>query len=127
MTLNRSSKKKKSNTGKKVLYAFTSLLGVVVILMSVAYGGFYHYYSKMNIVNTDDYDYGPVSDMDIIDSEVSASDSNTGVASDVNQSVDQGYGADNLVYDFSDPDITNIMVVGTDSRKKGLWRTRSDA
>jgi len=127
MTVNRSNKKKKSNTGKKVLYALTSVLGVVVILMSVAYGGFYHYYSKMNIVNTDDYGYGPVSDMDMIDNDVSDSDAYEGVASDVSQSAVQRYGTGDLVYDFSDPDITNIMVVGTDSRKRGLWRTRSDA
>ena len=125
--LSRPRKKKKSNVGQKILYAVTSILGVIVILMSVAYGGFYHYYSKMNIVNTDEYNYEPVSDVDLINEDVSGTDAASDTASDVSQPADQPYGTGNLVYDFSDPDITNIMIVGTDSRKKGLWRTASDA
>ena len=49
---------KKGSVLKKISYVLISLLGVVVILMSVAYGAFYHYYSKMNIVDgNDDFEY----------------------------------------------------------------------
>ena len=51
--------------GKKILYALTALLGVVVILMSCAYGVFYHYYSKMNIVKDGEESFEHVSDAEI--------------------------------------------------------------
>lgn len=111
------------SVGKKVLYVFTSLLGVVVILMSVVYGGINHYYSKMTIVDVEKEGYGEyVPDQDYQDGEVSDSDENTDI-----DPKDLPYGATELQYDFSDPDITNIILLGTDSRVRGLWRTASDA
>lgn len=114
----------KSSAGKRALYIFTSLLGVVVILMSVVYGGINHYYSKMTIVDVDKEGYGEyVPDNDLPDEEVSDSDDHTG---DIDPK-DLPYGTTELEYDFSDPDITNIILLGTDSRVRGLWRTASDA
>ena len=114
---------KKNSVGKKLLYAFTSILGVVVILMSVAYGFFYHYYNKLNIVDANNYGY--VSDDDYY-SDVTPTDDVSSAEEEVDP-VDLPYGTKEIVYDFNDPDITNIMIVGTDSRKRGLWRTASDA
>lgn len=116
---------RKSGVGKKILYVFTSLLGVVVILLSVAYGGFRHYYGKMNIMNDEDFEY--VSQIDIREGEdVDYTKVTDGDLKrlDVYDTPEE---QEELVYDYSDPDITNIMLVGTDSRKKGLWRTASDA
>ncbi len=123
----RSSKKRsggKRNVGKKILYIFTSLLGVVVILMSVAYGAFYHYYSKMNITSDKDFEY--VSKLDItegedIDYSKMTDEEREALNYDSDTSSDQ-----ELVYNFTD-DVENILLVGTDSRHKGLYRTRTDA
>ena len=63
---NKSAKKtssKKSSVGKKLAYLLTSMLGIVVIFLSVAYGAFYHYYGKMNITSDEDFEY--VSKIDI--------------------------------------------------------------
>ena len=120
--MSREGKNRKGGVGRKLLYIFTSLLGVAVILASVAYGGFYHYYSKMNIVDVDENGYGYVSDDDINSSEAFDTESQE---EQVNP-WDLPYGEVEYEYDFNDPDITNIMIIGTDSRKKGLWRTATD-
>ncbi|MBQ9902876.1 MAG: LCP family protein [Clostridia bacterium] len=115
--MSQAANKRKSGVGRKILYIFTSLLGVVVILMSVAYGGFYHYYGKMNFIDIEEEGYGYVSEGDFepdVESDVSGESS-------AEEETDDG------TFDFSDPDITNIMVIGTDSRVRGLWRTASDS
>ena len=111
-------KSKRNGVAKKILYAFISLLGVFVILLSVVYGGFYHYYSKMNIVDSDKEGYGAVSDGDISDNDMSDIDITSSEQKDE---------PTDLVYDFDNPDVTNIIILGTDSRNRGLWRTSSDA
>ena len=117
--------RKNGSTGKKILYVFTSLLGVVVILMSVAYGGFYHYYSKLNIVQNDDFEY--VSQIEIRPGQdIDYTKVTEGDLKNLGE-YDKSTDSDEIVYDFSDPDIINIMLVGTDGRKKGLWRTNSDS
>lgn len=118
--------KKRSSVGKKLLYILTSLLGVVVILMSCAYGAFYHYYSKMNIVAAGEEDFLTVSD-----SEPNNDDLDVNTMTDDEKAqleeMNNSYKPGNVDYDFSDPDITNIMILGTDSRRRGRYRTNSDA
>ena len=119
-------RKKRGSVGKKILYLFTSLLGVIVILMSCAYGAFYHYYSRMNIVRSgEDFEY--VSGADLIQDD--EFDKDTMSAEDLKQleEIDQEYKPGNINYDFSDTSITNIMIVGTDSRERGRYRSNSDA
>lgn len=93
------------------------MLGVVVILLSVAYGVFHHYYSKLNTdeISYDPYDY-EISDTDL---KISASDLEA-----LNETLYQDLG-DGL--EFDEKNVTNILLVGTDGRVKGNKRTRSDA
>ena len=122
---NKSAKKtssKKSSVGKKLAYLLTSMLGIVVIFLSVAYGAFYHYYGKMNITSDEDFEY--VSKIDIQQGE----DIDYSTMTDEERAALDAYdnSRGNLVYDFND-DVVNIMLVGTDSRTKGLYRTNSDS
>ncbi len=110
--------------GKKILYALTALLGVVVILMSCAYGVFYHYYSKMNIVKDGEESFEHVSDAEI----------QKGVDLDIDnltdaekKELDQLVQTNEFNFDFSDKDIFNVMILGTDARMRGRYRTNSDA
>lgn len=125
----RSGKKtqKRSSVGKKLLYILTSLFGVVVILLSCVYGAFYHYYSKMNIVTTDDENAQYVSNAEIrpgddIDTDHLSEEDLKQLAE-----IDQTYKAGDINFDFSDSNITNIMIVGTDYRGMGRFRSNSDA
>ena len=126
MILKSGKQKKRSSVGKKLLYILTSLIGVVVILMSCAYGAFYHYYSKMNIVAAGEEDFLTVSD-----SEPNNDDLDVNTMTDEEKAqleeMNNSYKPGNIDYDFSDPDITNIMILGTDARLKGRYRTNSDA
>ena len=108
--------------GKKLAYLLTSMLGIVVIFLSVAYGAFYHYYGKMNITSDEDFEY--LSKIDIQQGE----DIDYSTMTDEERAALDAYdnSGGNLVYDFND-DVVNIMLVGTDSRTKGLYRTNSDS
>lgn len=116
----------RGGVGKKLLYILVSLVGVVVIFMSCAYGAFYHYYSKMNIVADGEEDFEYLSDADIKDSDDLDTDKMTEEEKQQLEDV-AAYHPGEIKFDFSDTDITNIMIVGTDCRGKGRYRTNSDA
>ncbi len=119
-------KSKRSKTVTKLLYVFTSILGVVVILMSCAYGAFYHYYSKMNIVTGNEDNFEDVTGTDVQDGD----EISNNMSEDEKRQLDElanSYGNGKLDFDFSDSDITNVMILGTDSRARGRYRTNSDA
>ena len=107
----------KKKKGGKLAYVLTSLMGVMVILLSVGYGVFHHYYSKLNTSKfSDDPNAYDISDTDlkISDADLKALD----------ETLYQDLG-DGLVFD--ERNVTNIILVGTDSRSRGNKRTRSDA
>ena len=111
---NNAARKKRSG---KVAYVLTSLLGVVVILLSVAYGIFHHYYSKLN---TDNISYGP-DDYEISETDLKISESDLQL---LNETLYEDLG-DGL--EFDEKNVTNILLIGTDGRVGGNKRTRSDA
>lgn len=111
------SNSRKKKKGGKVAYVLTSLMGVIVILLSVGYGVFHHYYNKLNTSGfTDDPDAYDISDTDL---QLSASDLEA-----LDQTLNQDLG-EGLVFD--EKNVTNIMLVGTDARSRGNKRTRSDS
>ena len=118
---------KRGGKGRKVLYTFISLLGVAVIIMSCAYGAFVHYYSKMNIISDGEQDFEYVSDAEIRQGE----DIDTETMSEADlkklEEIGQSYTPGEIDYDYNSADVTNIIILGTDSRKKGRYRTNSDA
>ena len=117
---------KKGSVLKKISYVLISLLGVVVILMSVAYGAFYHYYSKMNIVDgNDDFEY--VSDAEFRQGDDIDTEKMNDEELEKLREIELSYKPGELKYDFSDPDIINIMIAGTDSRLMGRYRTNADS
>ncbi len=118
---------KRSSLGKKILYVFTSLLGVVVILMSCAYGAFYHYYSRMNIISEGEEDFEYVSDAEIRQGEDIDTDTMSEEDLKKLEEIERSYKPGGISFDFSDSDITNIMIAGTDSRMRGRYRTNSDS
>ena len=119
--------KKRSSVGKKLLYLCTSLLGVIVILISCAYGAFYHYYSKMNIVTADDERMQYVSAAEISPGDDIDTDNLSEEDLKQLEEIDQTNTAGDINFDFSDSNITNIMIVGTDYRGMGRYRSNSDA
>lgn len=100
-------------------------MGMIVILLSVGYGIFHHYYSKLNITVDDipDDTYYEVSDADLnlnLDfSSISASDLEA-----LNLMMNNDFSDEPL---FDSKNVTNILLIGTDGRVKGNKRTRSDA
>ena len=43
------------------------------------------------------------------------------------EEIEQSYKPGQINYDYSKADVTNIMILGTDYRKRGRFRTNSDA
>lgn len=147
------SQRKKMTLRTKLLIALGSLLAVVVILICAAYGVFLHYYNKMNItslgdsyelVTAIDYEEDELDENTLTDEERAQIDSlfnedtyqnPDGTASgdemtDPDGAASEPENADDLtgqnIQSVSDKDVINILLVGTDSRKPGNRRSRSD-
>ena len=115
---------KRSSVGKKILYTFTALLGVAVILMSCAYGAFYHYYSRMNIVKDGEDGFEYVSDAQArkgIDLDTDT------MTDEEKKELDEIDLNNDNEFVYSEGDVINVMVLGTDARLRGRYRTNSDA
>lgn len=109
--------KKKMTGKKKAIIALSCVLGVIVILLATAFGVFNHYYSKLNTHSSIENDEIIVSDTDELD------DLTDEQKSELEKYMDSDF-EDGLKFD--DKNVTNILLVGTDSRKKGNQRSRSD-
>ena len=101
----------------KLLVAAGAVLCVIALLLGVAYGVFNHYYSKMNVMNPDDYE------MIVTETDKDLSDLTDEQKAELEKHMDQKVD-DGIKFD--DKNVTNILLVGTDSRKSGNRRSRSD-
>ena len=110
--------KKKLSWEKKVLIAAGSVVGVLLILVAVAFGIFNHYYSKLNVETLDD-DYQVIVTETDKDLEKLTDEQKAELEKHMDEKVDEGL-------KFDDRNVTNILLVGTDSREKGNRRSRSD-
>lgn len=117
-------KKKKSNLKKKVFYVLTSMLGVIVIFLSVAYGLFAHYYGKLN-TQTLPTDYEIVSEVDLEGDDFDNNNLTEDERAKLEQYFNENFDGQQLAFD--DKNVTNILLLGTDARSKGNKRTRTDA
>lgn len=106
----------KNKKREKLTYILTSILGVVVILLSVGYGIFHHYYNKLN---TDGFSDDPNA-YDLSDTDLSLSGSDL---SALDQTLGQDLGGD---LEFDEKNVTNIILLATDSRSRGNRRSRTD-
>ena len=114
----KSNVKKKMSWEKKVLIVAASVMGVLLILLGTAYGVFNHYYSKLNVETLDDDYQVIVTDTDK-DLEELTDEQKAELEKHMDESLDDGL-------KFDDKNVTNILLVGTDSRQKGNRRSRSD-
>ncbi len=114
----KTTKKANMSWEKKVLITAASVVGVLLILVAVAYGVFNHYYSKLNVQSLDD-DYQMVVTATDKDLEALTDEQKAELEKHMDEKVDEGL-------KFDDRNVTNILLVGTDSREKGNKRSRSD-
>ena len=110
--------KKKMSWEKKVLIAAASVACVLLLLVAAAYGVFNHYYNKLNVETLDD-DYPLIVTDTDKDLEELTDEQKAELEKHMDESVDDGL-------KFDDKNVTNILLVGTDSREKGNKRSRSD-
>ncbi len=145
-TTRRDEKKKKLTLRNKVIIALGAVLCVVAILLATTYGVFLHYYNKMNITSLDD-DYEIVTKIDLEDDDINESEltpeekkqldelikdaESTRKDPDQEQDPDQKQTEEkeDITVDkkiTSSRNVTNILLLGTDSRAKGNKRSRTD-
>lgn len=111
--------KKKMTSKKKLIIALCCVLGVIVILFAVSFGVFNHYYSKLNTHSPIENDEIIISDTDTDDLDELTEEQKSELEKYMDSDFEDGL-------KFDDKNVTNILLVGTDSRKKGIQRSRSD-
>ncbi len=119
-----SSGKKKLSLQKKILICLGAVVCVIVILLASVYGVFLHYYNKMNITSIDD-NYDIVTAIDYEEGDIKEDE----LTDEERQKLDElveGNG-DYTAMDVEGRNVTNILLLGTDSRKKGNVRSRTDS
>ena len=147
--------KKKLTLRQKLIVALGIVLGLVIISFASIYGVFLHYYNKMNITSLDDsyeivtaidYEEDELNEKELTDEEraqleqfleeTNASSTNIDgekVESDSEKTKTDKQLNDNdesktsdTITKASSKDVTNILLIGTDSRKSGNRRSRTD-
>ena len=152
-TSEKTSTKKKLTLRQKLIVALGVVLGLVIIVFASVYGVFLHYYNKMNITSINDnyevvtaidYEEDEINDKELTDEEreqldrffeevktLDENDTSSGedkTSSDKTSS-DEETNSENTATESikaTSKDVTNILLVGTDSRQKGTKRSRTD-
>ena len=113
----------------KIIIALGAVLCIVIILLASAYGVFLHYYNKMNVVSINDndeivtaidYDEDDLNDKELTDEE----------RKQLEQLYNEGKSetdGDDTAMKIDNENVTNILLLGTDSREKGNKRSRTDS
>ena len=122
--------KKKFSLRKKAIIILGAVLCLVVIVLATAYGVFLHYYNKMNITSTDDdkivtaidYEDDDINEKDLTEDEKRLLEQ---LFQEINLSENEG-NSDEYESMIANKDVTNILLLGTDSRHKGNRRSRTD-
>lgn len=125
--------KKKLTLRQKVIVALGAVLCLVVIVFASAYGVFLHYYNKMNIsslndndeiVTAIDYEEDEINEKDLSEEERAQLDQ---FFEDANSTEDNK--SDDAAIEIikeNNSDVTNILLLGIDSRKRNVTRSRTD-
>lgn len=119
--------KKIKPKNKKLLIAGFSTLMFLFVILGALYGTFHFYYSKLNIQDAKDLVVEYVDEEEFIKEEQdeNAINSTDEEIQKVNDNIKNNINTNN--YDvISNKDVTNILLIGSDTRKKGQT-ARSDA
>ena len=142
--------KKKTTLRQKAIIIIGAVLCVVIIIFATAYGAFLHYYNKMNITSLDDDEI--VTMIDYVEDEINEQDLTEEEKQQLEQLLEEtnsteetgektgekaGTQTDKQAAPESEEDVgsttknlskdvTNILLLGTDSRLKGNRRSRTD-
>lgn len=128
---------KKLTLRQKLIIALGAVLCVLIILFASAYGVFLHYYNKMNITSDND-NTEIVTAIDYEDDELNENELTNEEREELNKFLDEVNSADEAdsskdadketkVEKVGTKDVTNILLLGTDSRIAGNRRTRTDS
>lgn len=128
---------KKLTLRQKLIIALGAVLCVLIILFASAYGVFLHYYNKMNITSDND-NTEIVTAIDYEDDELNENELTNEEREELNKFLDEVNSADEAdssedadketkVKKVDTKDVTNILLLGTDSRIAGNRRTRTDS
>ena len=128
---------KKLTLRQKLIIALGAVLCVLIILFASAYGVFLHYYNKMNITSDND-NTEIVTAIDYEDDELNENELTNEEREELNKFLDEVNSADEAdssedadketkVKKTDTKDVTNILLLGTDSRIAGNRRTRTDS
>lgn len=128
---------KKLTLRQKLIIALGAVLCVLIILFASAYGVFLHYYNKMNITSDND-NTEIVTAIDYEDDELNENELTNEEREELNKFLDEVNSADEAdssedadketkVKKAGTKDVTNILLLGTDSRIAGNRRTRTDS
>ena len=128
---------KKLTLRQKLIIALGAVLCVLIILFASAYGVFLHYYNKMNITSDND-NTEIVTAIDYEDDELNENELTNEEREELNKFLDEVNSADEAdssedadketkVEKADTKDVTNILLLGTDSRIAGNRRTRTDS
>ena len=128
---------KKLTLRQKLIIALGAVLCVLIILFASAYGVFLHYYNKMNITSDND-NTEIVTAIDYEDDELNENELTNEEREELNKFLDEVNSADEAdssedadketkVEKTGTKDVTNILLLGTDSRIAGNRRTRTDS
>lgn len=122
------SDKKKLTLKQKTLIALGAVLLFFVMIVATVYGTFLHYYNKMNITSVGDNDE-IVTAVDYEDDDLNTKDLTDEERRKLEELMKQANGEDDgtELFNVDDKNVTNILLVGTDSRKKGNRRSRTDS
>lgn len=123
--------KKKMTGKKKAIIALGAVLSAIIILLATTYGVFLHYYNKMNITSDDDdeivtaidYEEDDINESELTDEERAQLDE---LMNDPVSSAEGTESEDETVMKADSKNVINILLVGTDSRKAGNRRSRTD-
>ena len=119
---------------KKVIVALGIVLCAVMILFATTYGVFLHYYNKMNITSVDendeivtaiDYEEDDLNVNELTDEERAQLEDLMNNPTE-SQTDETSGSEDESLLKADNKNVINILLVGTDSRKKGNRRSRTD-
>ena len=137
---------KKLTVRQKIIVALGGILCAAIIVLAASYGVFLHYYNKMNITSIDDddeivtaidYEEDEINENTLTDEERAQLDelmNGTDPAESGEEQTKPDEKKDDkkddkkekAVTNVDSKDVTNILLVGTDSRLKGNRRSRTD-
>lgn len=120
--------KKQLTLKHKTLIALGAVLLFIVIILATVYGTFLHYYNKMNITSVGDNDE-IVTNVDYEDDDLNLNDLTDEERMKLEELMKEinGEDEDTDIFNIDNKNVNNILLVGTDSRKKGNRRSRTDS